>query len=89
MHKLSTMMFKFRQISVAKPSSHPTVTDSLRIEPELFEEDEPQAKKAYVPVVTNVVVKHSAVFNSQRLDGMSSLEQLQFVQMLKGVIVGE
>jgi hypothetical protein len=36
-----------------------------------------------------VIVKRSGVFNSQRAGGMSSLQQLQFVQMLKAAITGE
>jgi hypothetical protein len=87
MHKLSAMLSK---LSVNNTSSHPTASDSAHISPELFEEDAASVQKPAVqPFITNVIVKRSGVFNSQRAGGMSSLQQLQFVQMLKVAITGE
>lgn len=84
------VLSKLSNLSVNNISSHPNAADSSRVEPELFQEDaQPRAHKPYIPVVTDVVVKHSGVFNSQRAGGMNSLEQLQFVQILRNVIVGK
>lgn len=89
MQRLSGIMSRFNNLSVNTTSSHPTPNDSARIHPELFEEDAPAAQKAAVPLVTDVVVKHSSVFNSERTSGMGNLQQLQFVEMVKKTIVGE
>lgn len=88
MPTLSAIISRLSTLSVNNTSPHPTATDSSRGHPELFEADEPQEQVPYAPFVTDVIVKHSSVFNSRRAGGMSSLEQLQFVQMLKDVIVG-
>jgi hypothetical protein len=36
-----------------------------------------------------IVTKHSHGFNSERATGLDKLQQLQFVEQLKGMIVGE
>ncbi|KAF1939533.1 hypothetical protein EJ02DRAFT_254710 [Clathrospora elynae] len=46
--------------------------------------DEPQISLPTVKLVT----QHSNSFNSERATGMNKLQQLQFVQQMKGCIVG-
>ncbi|KAF2035034.1 hypothetical protein EK21DRAFT_46503, partial [Setomelanomma holmii] len=80
-------------LSVNKASAHPTAKDSARVETALFEPETPASnvddqRVRSGPRVTNVVVKHSSAFNSQREAGMNKLEQLQFVQALKATIIG-
>lgn len=45
-------------------------------------------KKKEPKLITDVVVKHSSAFNSERATGMNKLQQLQFVEALKKIIIG-
>ncbi|OAK98814.1 hypothetical protein IQ06DRAFT_192846, partial [Phaeosphaeriaceae sp. SRC1lsM3a] len=70
----------------------PTTGDSLHIDPSLFHETRPTANGlshgSNCPIVTGVVIKHSGAFNSERATSMSKLQQLQFVEVLKEMIIG-
>ncbi|KAF2832913.1 FAD/NAD(P)-binding domain-containing protein [Ophiobolus disseminans] len=82
-------MAKLNALSVSATSPHPTPTDSARTNTQLFDEDAPETQTAAQPLVSNVVVKHSTAFNSERASGMGKVHQLQFVQMVKGLIIDE
>jgi hypothetical protein len=89
---MQNLLSKFSNLSVNTESKHPTVTDSARIDTTLFDKDTPSSastQRAEMPLVTDVVFKHSSAFNSERASGMSKLEQLQFVEMMKKNIVGK
>jgi hypothetical protein len=89
---MQNLLSKFSNFSVNTESKHPTVADSARIDTTLFDKDTPSsasAQRAEPPLVTAVVFKHSSAFNSERASGMSKLEQLQFVEMMKKNIIGK
>jgi hypothetical protein len=91
MQKLYGLRSKFTSLSVNKPSTHPTTKDSAHVESALFEYSTPTPSNSVDEEhpVSNVVVKHSSAFNSKRATGMNKLQQLQFVEMLKRMIIGE
>jgi hypothetical protein len=71
----------------------PTDSDSGRVETTLFDEDISSSSSGSVPGTCSPpatdVVKYSSAFNSERASGMSKLEQLQFVKLLKKAILGK
>lgn len=96
---MQRLLSKLPSLSVNATSKHPTATDSVHINTTLFEETPSPSDHAErfssnsnsssdAPLLTDVLIKHSSAFNSQRESGMSKLEQLQFVEMLKGMILG-
>jgi hypothetical protein len=84
---------KFNNPSVNTPSKHPTAEDSAEIDTTPFEERDTspssKAHKLEPPLNTNVIVKHSSAFNSDRASDMSKLQQLQFIETIKIIIIGE
>ncbi|KAH3958947.1 hypothetical protein HBI24_007700 [Parastagonospora nodorum] len=75
--------------SVNKTSNQPTVSDPAHMDTELFKEvDSSGPTLAFTPFTTNVTVKHSSAFNSERDSGMSKFQQIQFVEALKKMIIG-
>jgi hypothetical protein len=97
---MQRLLSKLPSLSVNTTSHHPTATDSVRIEVEetssttRTENDRSATSSASSssvesPFVTEVIIKHSSAFNSERESGMTKLEQLQFVEMLKGMILGK
>jgi hypothetical protein len=91
MQRLTALRAKLANLSVDTASSRPTVKDSARVEASLFEDVTPTSSNstdAAAPVVSDVVVRHSSAFNSERATGMNKLQQLQFVAMMKGMILG-
>jgi hypothetical protein len=75
--------------SVNKTSKHPTASESALMDTELFKEvDSSGPTLAFTPFTTNVTVKHSSAFNSERDSGMSKFQQIQFVEALKKMIIG-
>jgi hypothetical protein len=95
MQRFQGLTSKFTSLSVNKPSHHPTPTDSSRVRDDPFSKDTPVPESPSVnrnkalPMISDVVVRHSSAFNSERATGMSKVEQLQFVELLKKMIVGE
>lgn len=93
--KLILVESKLANLIVNTSSTHPTAEDSRHIQTDtLFkeaeEDEESQApKQKHRRLITNVVVRQSGAFNSVRETGMSKVQQLKFVEMLKRVIVGE
>jgi hypothetical protein len=88
MQRLTALGAKLANLFSDASSSHPTAKDSAHVEASLFESTTPTSAEN-APVSTDVVVGHSSAFNSERATGMNKLQQLQFVEMLKEIIVGE
>jgi hypothetical protein len=49
----------------------------------------PETQNVKMLPTVKIVTKHSHGFNSERATGLNKLQQLQFVETLKGMIVGE
>lgn len=84
---------KSKALSVTRPSTYPTTTDSSHIDPSLFHDNNStpsntSTQRSSQPLVTNVIVKHSSAFNSSRSAGMNKLQELQFIEAMKGMIIG-
>jgi hypothetical protein len=74
-------------LCVNKPSKHPTITDSVHIAITTnFDEEIAAARDAEESLVTDIKVKHSSAFNSERASGMNKVQQLQSVKLIKGMI---
>lgn len=55
----------------------------------LFKEvDGPDPTLTLNPIVTNLTIKHTSAFNCERDSGMSKFQQIQFVEALKKMIIG-
>ncbi|KAF1915126.1 hypothetical protein BDU57DRAFT_576452 [Ampelomyces quisqualis] len=65
----------------------PSPSGSENAEPSRQRPSSSPSSRIVAPIATNVTIKHSSAFNSARESGMSKLEQLQFVAMLKGMIL--
>jgi hypothetical protein len=91
MQKLHGLRSRFISLSVDKSSTHPTARDSAHIKSALFEDvtSTPSNSADEEQPVSNVVIKHSSAFNSERATGMNKLQQLQFVDTLKHMIVSK
>jgi hypothetical protein len=95
MQRFQELTQKFTNLSVNKSSHHPTATDSSKVSDSLFGKgtsvpSSPVANRnKALPVISNVVVRHSSAFNSERATGMNKVEQLRFVELLKKMIIGE
>lgn len=89
---MQSFLNRVKNLSSTRPFAHPTTGDSLHIDPSLFRETRPTAnglsQSSKCPIVTGIVIKHSGAFNSERAAGMSKLQQLQFVEVLKEMIIG-
>jgi hypothetical protein len=83
-----SLLKNLSSLSVNKPSKHPTAIDSVHIATTDFGEENAAARDAEEPLVTDVVVKHSSAFNSERASGMKKVQQFQFVELIKGMIIG-
>jgi hypothetical protein len=92
MQTLRDIGTKFHNLSVNTTSKHPTAEDSAQIDTTLFEEGDvspsPRSREKEHKLITNVIVKHSSAFNSERASGMNKLQQLQFIEALKKIILG-
>ena len=95
MQRFQELTQKFTNLSVNKSSHHPTPADSAKVPDSLFGKESPipsspvANRNKALPVISNVVVRHSSAFNSERATGMSKVQQLQFVELLKKMIIGE
>jgi hypothetical protein len=93
MQKLYDFEFKLTNLSNDTSSAHPSPKDSARVETSLFDKVTPASSnsidEATLPFITNVIIKHSSAFNSECATGMNKLQQLQFVDMLKKMIIGK
>jgi hypothetical protein len=49
----------------------------------------PETQNVNMLSTVKIVTKHSHGFNSERVTGLNRLQQLQFVETLKGMLVGE
>jgi hypothetical protein len=87
---MDTLLKNLSSLSVNKSSKHPNVTDSSHIPTTDFAEpsDSLFGTQNETPLVTDVVVRHSSAFNSERASGMKKVQQLQFVRLVKQMIVG-
>jgi hypothetical protein len=73
MQRLTALRAKLANLSVDIASSRPTVKDSARVEASLFED---------------ATSTSSNSTGAERATGMNKLQQLQFVAMMKGMILG-
>jgi hypothetical protein len=81
---------KFNNLSVNTTSKHPTAEDSAQIDTTLFEEDaspSSQARNKEPKLIIDVIIKHISAFSSERASGMNKLQQLQFIEAPKKIIV--
>jgi hypothetical protein len=87
---MDTLLKNLSSLSVNKSSQHPNVTDSSHIPTTDFAEpsDSLFGVRNEDPLVTDVVVRHSSAFNSERESGMNKVQQLQFIELVKKMIIG-
>jgi hypothetical protein len=85
---MDTLLKNLSSLSVNKSSKHPNVADSSHIPTTDFAEAPESPAQNEAPLVTDVVVRHSRVFNSERASGMNKVQQLQFVEAVKRMIIG-
>jgi hypothetical protein len=89
---MQSLLKNLSSLSVNKSFKHPTTIDSVHIVTTDFDE---RPHSSWVAVqnaeelhVTDVVVRHSNAFNSERASGMNKVQQLQFVELVKSMIIG-
>jgi hypothetical protein len=85
---MDTLLKNLSSLSVNKSSKHPNVADSSHIPTTDFAEAPESPAQNEAPLVTDVVVRHSSAFNSERASGMNKIQQLQFVEVVKRMIIG-
>jgi hypothetical protein len=85
---MGTILKNLSSLSVNKSSKHPNVADYSHIPTTDFAEASESPTQNEAPLVTDVVVRHSSVFNSERASGMNKVQQLQFVEAVKRMIIG-
>jgi hypothetical protein len=85
---MDTLLKNLSSLSVNKSSKHPNVADSSHIPTTDFAETPESPAQNEALLVTDVVVRHSSAFNSERASGMNKVQQLQFVEVVKRMIIG-